>query len=52
VDSEDAVFELGADLGGAGIVRQGEAASKTAVGAFDAVVLLPLLLLLELCRSE
>ena len=47
VHAEHAVFELGADLRGVGIIREGEVAHKTAVGPFDAVVLLAFLLLLE-----
>jgi hypothetical protein len=42
-----AVFELGADFCGAGIIRKGEVAHKTAVGPFDAVILFAFLLLLE-----
>ena len=47
-----AVFELGADLRGAGIIREREAAPKAAVGAFDAVILLAFLLLLELAFAH
>src|SRR6266566_9819357 len=47
VHCEHAVFELGADLSWARIIREREAAPETAVSAFDAVVLFVFLLLLE-----
>ena len=45
-----AVFELGGDLPGAGVIRERETASEAAVGAFDAVIFLAFLLLLKLRR--
>src|SRR5439155_1750100 len=47
VHCEHAVFEVGADLSWAGIIREREAAPETAVGSFDAVILFVLLRLLE-----
>src|SRR5881396_1966581 len=47
VHCEQAVFELGADLPWAGVIREREAAPETAVGALDAVILFVFLLLLE-----
>src|SRR5256884_1120661 len=44
---QHAVFELGANLPWAGIIRKREAAPETTVGAFDAVILSAFLLLLE-----
>src|SRR2546428_8809305 len=43
---EHAVFEVGSDIGGAGVIGEREAAPKAAVGAFDAVILLAVFRLL------
>src|SRR4029450_1314315 len=45
VHGQHAVFELGADLAGAVVIREREVAHKTAVGPFDAVILLAFLFL-------
>ena len=48
MDAEDAVAELGIDLGGIGIIRQVKASQEAAMGALDAVILFPFFFLLEL----